>query len=265
MREGNLYMVIDAGPVGQGGVGGHAHNDTLSFELFYYDKSFVVDPGTYCYTGDQPARNMFRSSLFHNIMVVDQQEMARNNPHKIFALAGDADPVVHNWECNSHFDLFDGSHSGYSTSGHRMIVRRQIFFDKVNRFWIIRDSLYGSGKHECNLFYHFAPMVVLVNGPHPLTIQTRYGEGANLLVYPLVTKGLEVTMIDGWVSYGYGTRLKSVVLKHSRRDWCPVEFSTVLLPFHGELTPDRLLQVTLERARAILERFQATDAELCFV
>ncbi|MBI2453708.1 heparinase II/III family protein [Candidatus Peregrinibacteria bacterium] len=33
LRSKNLYAIVDAGQNGQNGNGGHAHNDTLSFEL----------------------------------------------------------------------------------------------------------------------------------------------------------------------------------------------------------------------------------------
>ncbi len=42
-------------------VGAHAHNDHLSFTLAVDGLEFIVDPGTYTYTGDLAARNAFRS------------------------------------------------------------------------------------------------------------------------------------------------------------------------------------------------------------
>ncbi|MFQ5904406.1 MAG: heparinase II/III family protein, partial [Candidatus Binatia bacterium] len=50
MRHHDHYLICDVGDVGIRGRGGHGHNDTLSFELFAFDKTFIVDPGTYIYS-----------------------------------------------------------------------------------------------------------------------------------------------------------------------------------------------------------------------
>ncbi len=49
---------------------GHVHNDKLSFVLQVDGKDLVVDPGTYTYSSFPEKRNLLRSSLAHNGIVV---------------------------------------------------------------------------------------------------------------------------------------------------------------------------------------------------
>jgi len=65
-RTGELYSIIDCGDHGAQGHGSHAHSDALSLEIFAFHRTFLRDPGTYCYTADEAARNVFRSTAYHN-------------------------------------------------------------------------------------------------------------------------------------------------------------------------------------------------------
>ncbi|UCD17185.1 MAG: alginate lyase family protein [Candidatus Zixiibacteriota bacterium] len=75
-----IHMTICAAPNGQNGLGGHAHNDKLSFELNLDGEDIVVDPGTYLYTPLVDWRNRFRSVRAHNTVVVAGQEQNRWTP-----------------------------------------------------------------------------------------------------------------------------------------------------------------------------------------
>jgi len=65
-KSDRMYLSIFAGPNGQNGNGGHAHNDKLSFELNLDGKDIEIDPGTYFYTPFPEMRNLFRSASMHN-------------------------------------------------------------------------------------------------------------------------------------------------------------------------------------------------------
>ena len=72
--------------------GGHTHNDELSFELHVGGQDFIVDPGTYTYTGDYRFRNSFRSSYSHNTVVVDKKEINNFSEREIFKLRKQSKP-----------------------------------------------------------------------------------------------------------------------------------------------------------------------------
>ena len=74
MRRNDDYLLITNGIVGTGGFGNHKHNDLLSFEYHAAGAAVIVDPGSYVYTSDPDARNLFRSTRSHNTLSVDDQE-----------------------------------------------------------------------------------------------------------------------------------------------------------------------------------------------
>ncbi len=73
-KSDRLYLAISAGPNGQNGNGGHAHNDKLSFELCIDGEDVTKDPGTYLYTPLPEMRNQFRSIRAHNTLIVERKE-----------------------------------------------------------------------------------------------------------------------------------------------------------------------------------------------
>jgi hypothetical protein len=75
-RSDRLFMSIRCGPVGQDGIGGHAHNDQLSVELWVDGDPWIRDPGTYVYTPLPDQRNAYRSAQAHFVPMLDAREPA---------------------------------------------------------------------------------------------------------------------------------------------------------------------------------------------
>lgn len=85
-KSDRLHLTISAGPNGQNGSGGHAHNDKLSFELNLDGKDVIVDPGTYLYTPIPEKRNLFRSTKLHNTILIDNTEQNSYNNNSLFSM-----------------------------------------------------------------------------------------------------------------------------------------------------------------------------------
>ncbi len=79
-RSSRVHLTVSAGPNGQNGNGGHAHNDKLSFELQVDGVDLVRDPGTYLYTAAVEQRNLYRSSAAHNAPCPAGHEQNRWGP-----------------------------------------------------------------------------------------------------------------------------------------------------------------------------------------
>ncbi|MEJ5311260.1 MAG: alginate lyase family protein [Anaerolineae bacterium] len=159
MRHKDAYLAVSAGPVGQNGNGGHAHNDALSFELFVNGQTYIMDPGMYVYTADYQARNQFRSTAFHNTVLVDGQEQ---NPlstaqRDIFRLPDATHSQVTRWINKNEYTLFAGEHRGYARLRFAIIHRRIVYFDKLSSIWIIHDLLSGQVYPQATTYFHFAP------------------------------------------------------------------------------------------------------------
>jgi hypothetical protein len=68
------HFFADVGDYGMNGWGGHGHNDCLSFELWAFGQSVVIDSGTGFYTSNIAMRNALRSTKAHNTVMVENAE-----------------------------------------------------------------------------------------------------------------------------------------------------------------------------------------------
>ena len=253
MRNDDLYMIVDAGANGQNGNGGHAHNDTLSFELFAYNSSSIIDPGTYGYTGDWSARQRFRSTAFHNSLIVDGEEINRMDQRSLFRLNQDANCTINQWISNDQFDLFDGQHTGYCRLDSPILHRRQIYFDKINKLWMIMDQLIGQELHRFDLYLHFSS-VELVRLDDSFDFYARSPSGVNLFVFIVDGDVDALTMEDGFVSYCYGSCQVAPVAHYQRIAEAPIDYVFCLYPVQDVETVD--LKRIKRRLLPIWRKFQ---------
>lgn len=244
MRHGNLYMIIDCVPADPKALSGHKHNSRLSFELFACDKSFIIDPGTYIYTADKKMRNLFRSTKYHNTVVVDDVEQNSFDEDKLFAIKPDAAVKVNRWLTTENHDFLDAEHNGYARLKASVIHKRKIFFNKYEKYWIIKDMLAGERgyKHRFDLYFHFAPMELKVRDD--LVIETDNKNGANIMVSLLETEGIEMKIETGWVSYSYGRKVGAPIVKYSKIAETPTEFITVIAA--GQMPPVKEIEMNLK-------------------
>ena len=88
-------VVMDAGPVGFRGRGGHGHLDALSFEAWIGGELAIRDSGTGSYTGDAALRNELRGITAHTVVVVDESAYARlGGVDRLWVIEGDSPPQV---------------------------------------------------------------------------------------------------------------------------------------------------------------------------
>jgi len=180
MRHKDDYMLISCGPNGQNGLGGHAHNDKLSFELCIGGQDVIVDPGTYVYTPYPEWRNRFRSTACHNTIVVNGQEQNPMKEHDPFRLPDLTRCRCLVWETGLEKDVFVGEHYGYLRLDLPMVHQRKVEFYKSECTWVITDYLYqppdlarkGAGRwaarlrhtHMLEFNLHLAPGVEVEPG-----------------------------------------------------------------------------------------------------
>src|SRR4029077_13276749 len=107
LRSERAHVIVDCGEVGMQGRGGHGHNDILSFELWLDGTNFVTDCGAYLYTASRDWRNRFRSTAFHNVVQVDDEELNRFFiPDNLWQLHDDARPRDVVWRPGKRIDYF---------------------------------------------------------------------------------------------------------------------------------------------------------------
>ena len=224
MRNDKDYMIISCGPNGQNGNGGHCHNDKLSFELCIDGRDIIVDPGTYVYTPLPDWRNKFRSTSFHNTVVVDNQEQNRFNNHNLFFLENDARVKINYWKTTRKYDFLDAEHYGYNRLDNLITHRRQFFFNKEESYWVIKDILKGTGRYTFDVYFHIDKNVIYNINEDSLVVTINVGDSVKLKIVPLQINNLKLFIEDGWISKGYGQKTKSVALKYSKTTIAPTEF-----------------------------------------
>ncbi len=252
LKNERLYMVVDCGPNGRRGVGDHSHNDTLSFELYAYDKSFIVDPGTYIYSADPRWRNLFRSTAFHNTVVADGKEINRIDPDQLFATANDASPKVNRWKTSSEADFLDAQHNGYERLRDPVTHRRQFYFGKAENYWVIRDLVTGKGEHTLSWHFHFdmgIPLSIRDEG----TIETFCQEGANLILQVRDHPKIDLDVIEGWVSPSYGIKEKAQVARCVCSGDLPISITFIIFPYTTPDSKERYFGILSEQASQAID------------
>lgn len=156
-QEGNseIYLHMDAAPLGFLSIAAHGHADALSFELNIDGHRVIVDPGTYTYHTDPEWRNYFTSTLAHNSIRINKQNQATFAGSTLWL--NHYACTVHEAETDEQRDTIVASHNGYEKSG--ITHTRKIVFDKEQSTIYITDSVASSNKKDMLLEipFHFHP------------------------------------------------------------------------------------------------------------
>ena len=226
MRADDAVMVIDAGEVGMRGLGGHGHNDVLSFDLWAAGVGVLVDSGTYTYSADPAARQLLRSTAAHNALRVDGEETSRlGNERRLWLIENDAQPFGVEWSSDADRDVLQASHTGYRRLPEPVDHTRRITADKRRLTWRIEDLVDGRGQHLVELFFHpGVPFEIEDNG-----VRLCAPRGDVFLFPPKETTHRQEA---GWISRGYGLREPGQVLVYALRSSVPLGLRTnlVLVP-----------------------------------
>jgi hypothetical protein len=238
IRHDDLYIAVDAGPVGQNGYGGHAHNDIFSIEFYANGHTWIIDPGLYLYTADHQARNQFRSVLYHNTISIDRQEQHKFDPAKLFRMSDRVHPRIIDWQVSSDVDLFIAEHRGYERLKQPVVHRRGIVVDKEKQACLILDQLAGVGKHTGTSILNSNCGVLIQQIAQNQIRLSSFGENGaqdfmcdELLV--IVDPHLSLNRRPSLIAPGYGTSYESEQLvcnfELELEEGKSIEFITMLL------------------------------------
>ena len=155
----STYLLVTNGIVGTKGFGNHKHNDQLSFEYHPGGEPLIVDPGSYVYTSDFDARNMFRSTAYHSTLMIDAIEQNDTRPEWIFRMFESARAEHVTFQDNDASAEYVGRHHGYERLEAPVTHQRTVGLDKRSGGVRIVDRLDGAGVHDLRWHFHFAPGV----------------------------------------------------------------------------------------------------------
>jgi len=148
------YVVADLGPIGPDYQPGHAHADTLSFELSLFGRRVVVDSGVSDYA-PSAARCRARSTLAHNTVVVDQAD--QSEMWSAFRVGRRAYPFGQCFRALQGTVSFSASHKGYLRLPAPCVHRRQ--FRWRSGALSVTDQIIGRGRHQAQSLLHLHPEV----------------------------------------------------------------------------------------------------------
>ncbi len=149
LEQAETVVVFDAAPIGPDYQPGHAHADTLSFELSHCGRRVIVNSGTSTYEKG-PERLRQRSTAAHSTIRVDGRD--QSEVWDGFRVARRARPFGLVTDRKSYVEA---CHTGYQRLPSPVVHRRrlQISADQA----VITDTLEGHGKHTIELFWHIHP------------------------------------------------------------------------------------------------------------
>jgi len=155
-RKGGDSFLIDCGPVGPDYQPGHAHSDTLSYELCIGGQRLVVDTGTYTYELCE-RRYENRQTAAHNTVRIDKEEQTEVwDSWRVGRRAYPQDARLSDWENGTL--CFSGAHDGYLRLPGAPLHKREVIVAESGS-WQIVDSITGQGCHELESYIHLHPDV----------------------------------------------------------------------------------------------------------
>jgi hypothetical protein len=219
-KSGQQWL-IDAGPLGSGN-GGHGHADALSICLVRNGQNLLIDPGTFEYVGDSGERARLRGTGVHNTMRVDGSDQADmtgpfswRNPPRV---------SVEQWVTGQQFDLFQGSHDGYSRLPSPVIHRRWVFHKKGD-FCLVRDQAEGRGSHQLDIAWHVGPTLWPASSRQYLFTEGR----ERLALLTAEGHGWSQSARREYCSPAYGRRELATVVNFGAQVELPTDFATLLI------------------------------------
>jgi uncharacterized heparinase superfamily protein len=223
MRNAQDHVFIDCGPIGTAGLGGHGHNDCLSFEAVLDGVHVVSDCGAYVYTASALERNRFRSTAYHNTPQIDGEESNRfTRWDQLWTLHDDAAPDVLQWSPGSDRDVFVGTHTGYHRLGPISPIRT-IWLDHQRHALEVTDHIQGTGHHVVSIPLHLASGVeARIDGPGRILLTA----GAKrFLIEWSSARPWEVQIGPGRIAPSYGVIVPAVRLLWRYEGQLPVTLS----------------------------------------
>lgn len=155
ISQNDAVAIIDVAPVGPDYLPGHAHADTLSFELSLFGKRVIVNSGTSEY-GTGEVRQSQRSTAAHNTVVVNNQNSSYVwGGFRVARRAYPKDLIINNKVEEVSISC---AHDGYAhLAGKPIHIRKWTFLENS---LMVEDKI--DGDFECAYaYFHFHPDLVL--------------------------------------------------------------------------------------------------------
>jgi uncharacterized heparinase superfamily protein len=218
-RNGEDAIIIDCGQIGPDYQPGHAHCDTLSYELAINGRRVVVDSGVFDYEASLE-RAYARSTKAHNTVVVDGEE--QSEIWGVFRVARRARPIQACIEQRADGSVcFTGAHDGYARLAGRPIHKRSMSYDGQES-WVIEDMLEGRGAHRMESYLHIHPDYQVV--PSGTTLRVIEPSGSPIAIIETL-EASQTRVEQGWYFPEFGVKRENHVIVFTCSGKVPLSLS----------------------------------------
>ncbi|MEO7294155.1 MAG: heparinase II/III-family protein, partial [Ginsengibacter sp.] len=151
-----IYLHLDAAPLGFLSIAAHGHADALSIILTLDGNPILVDAGTYSYHTEKEWRKYFVSTVAHNTICIDNINQAKYIGPTMWLEHYNVN--ILNTAIQTNLETVSAKHSGYNKidCSHERVVE----FNSEKEFFIITDKISVS-KEDHTIFqpWHLHPEV----------------------------------------------------------------------------------------------------------
>ena len=151
VSQGEAFALLDVGEIGLDCLPGHAHADTLSFELSLIGQRCIVNSGVSRY-GDGEERLRQRGTAAHSTVEIDGENSSE--VWGVFRVARRARPFGLSTEETGETISVTCSHDGYKRLKGKPVHTRQWNFESGRM--VVTDHVQG-GFRQAVAYYHFHP------------------------------------------------------------------------------------------------------------
>lgn len=151
--QGDLRVVFDAGNVGPDYQPGHAHCDTLAYEIVHRGARVCTDTGVYHYR-ESDERTHARSTAAHSTLRIDGAE--QSEIWKSFRVGRRARVLHARDERRDDVRIFRAAHDGYTRLAEGMVHER-VFIIGGDAWICVVDVVAGAGVHRLENYVQLAP------------------------------------------------------------------------------------------------------------
>lgn len=203
VKSEELFFLISSIDSHEYDMGGHTHNDKLSFELCYKGENFIVDPGTAVYTSDPALRNKMRSVASHSTVMINNSEQNRFKSNSLFDSLYDCKTSLEMTENNGEVlisgEIFQTHNNNLITHSRKVKIGKS----KIN----ITDKIMG-GFSALTHYFVLDPEVVIDVNNHIITLRNN---GAEIQIK--TTSATNINVIEGYYSPTYGEWIRNSIIE----------------------------------------------------
>lgn len=214
-----VTVLADIGGVAPRYLPGHAHAETLAFEMSFLQERILVNTGLTTYDDNQ-IRFMERGTAAHNTLVVNQTNSSQI--WKSFRVAKRANII--NQKINVAENFAQATHNGYQKILGSHILHQRIWQLNKNEL-TIEDEVRGKGIHQIELYFHFHPEVKIeIAKAGQLTIKTKISS-----LQMIFDEAYETEILEGYYAVSFGVIKPNQVLKLTLRKTLPIKTSQKII------------------------------------